>query len=37
MNGPKHKTKFKVGDRINDKFTLLRNYSRKTTVKGKNE
>ncbi len=37
MKGPKHKTKFKVGDRINDKFTLLSNFCRKTTIKGKNE
>lgn len=35
--GPKHKTNFKEGDRINDCFTLIRNYSRPTTEKGKNE
>ena len=34
--GPTHKTKYKPGDRINDKFTLIRNYCRPTTVKGKN-
>lgn len=35
--GPKHKTNFKEGDRINDSFTLIKNYSRPTTEKGKNE
>lgn len=34
--GPKHKTKYKEGDRINDSFTLVRNYRRKTTIKGRN-
>lgn len=35
--GIKHKSKYKIGDRINDKFTLIENFSRKTTIKGKNE
>ncbi len=34
--GPQHKTKYKVGDRINDRFTLVRNYCRPSTIKGKN-
>lgn len=32
-----HKTRFKSGERINDSFTLIENFSRKTTIKGKNE
>lgn len=34
--GPTHKTKYKEGDRINDRFILIKNYCRKSTVKGKN-
>lgn len=32
-----HQTRFKPGDRINDSFTLIRNFSRPTTTPGKNE
>ena len=35
--GIKHKSKYQVGDRINESFELIENFSRKTTVKGKNE
>ena len=35
--GIKHKSKYQVGDRINDSFELIENFSRKTIVKGKNE
>lgn len=32
-----HKSRFHEGDRINNSFVLIRNYMRKTTIKGKNE
>lgn len=35
--GIMHKSRFNEGDRINDSFVLIRNYMRKTTIKGKNE
>lgn len=35
--GIMHKSRFKSGERINDAFTLIENFSRKTTIKGKNE
>lgn len=35
--GKMHQSRFKIGDRINNSFTLVRNYMRKTTIKGKNE
>lgn len=34
--GKKHETKYKEGDRINDSFTLVKNYSKKTKLKGRN-
>lgn len=35
--GIMHKPRFNPGDRINNAFTLIENFSRKTTIKGKNE
>lgn len=35
--GIMHKSRFEPGQRINDSFTLVENFSRKTTIKGKNE
>lgn len=32
-----HKSRFKPGEKINNAFTLVENFSRKTTIKGKNE
>lgn len=31
-----HKSRFNAGEIINESFTLIRNYSKKTTIKGKN-
>ena len=35
--GKRHESRFVEGQRINDHFTLIRNYSRATTTKGKTE
>lgn len=35
--GKMHESRFVPGQRINDSFTLIENFSRKTTIKGKNE
>lgn len=35
--GVKHQTKFKVGDRINDCFTLIKDICKPTTIPGKNQ
>lgn len=34
--GKMHESRFKPGERINNSFTLLENFSEKTTIKGKN-
>jgi len=35
--GKMHESRFVPRQRINNAFTLIENFSRKTTIKGKNE